>query len=211
MFESLSEGLQSAFKSLSGKGKLTEGNMREGLDIVRRAMLEADVSYAVVEDFMAHVSEKALGKRVLLSLRPNEELINIVHSELTSILGPVDPSLHLKKDGPTVIMLCGLQGSGKTTTCGKLSQLLLEEDIKPMLVAADLQRPAAIDQLHVIGKQLGVPVYSDPGNTNPVKVCQAGVAKAEEEGARVVILDTAGRLAIDEELMAELQGIDKRV
>ncbi|MGC6447043.1 MAG: signal recognition particle protein [Rubripirellula sp.] len=211
MFESLSEGLQSAFKSLSGKGKLTESNMREGLDIVRRAMLEADVSYAVVEDFMAHVTEKAMGKRVLLSLRPHEELVNIVHNELTSILGPVDPSLHLKKEGPTVIMLCGLQGSGKTTTCGKLSQLLLEEDIKPMLVAADLQRPAAIDQLHVIGKQLGVPVYSDPGNTNPVKVCQAGVAKAEQEGARVVILDTAGRLAIDEELMAELQKIDKRV
>ena len=157
--------------------------MREGLDIVRRAMLEADVSYAVVEDFMAHVTEKAMGKRVLLSLRPHEELVNIVHNELTSILGPVDPSLHLKKEGPTIIMLCGLQGSGKTTTCGKLSQLLLEEDIKPMLVAADLQRPAAIDQLHVIGKQLGVPVYSDPGNTNPVKVCQSGCRKGGARGS----------------------------
>ncbi|MEM8667690.1 MAG: signal recognition particle protein [Planctomycetota bacterium] len=211
MFESLSEGLQSAFKSLSGKGKLTEGNMREGLDIVRNSMLEADVSYPVVQDFMDHVSEKALGKRVLLSLRPHEELINIVHGELVSILGPVDPSLHLKKEGPTIIMLCGLQGSGKTTTCGKLSQLLLEENIKPLLVAADLQRPAAIDQLHVIGEQLGVPVYSDKDNQNPVKVCQAGVEKAKAEGARVVILDTAGRLAIDEELMQELQRIDKRV
>ena len=211
MFESLSEGLQSAFKSLSGKGKLTESNMRDGLDIVRKAMLEADVSYEVVQDFMDHVSERALGKRVLLSLRPHEELVNIVHAELTSILGPVDPSLHLKKDGPTVIMLCGLQGSGKTTTCGKLSQLLLEENIKPMLVAADLQRPAAIEQLHVIGRQLDVPVYSEPGNSNPVKVCQAGVEKAKAEGARVVILDTAGRLAIDQELMEELQRVDKKV
>ena len=110
MFESLSEGLQSAFKSLSGKGRLTEGNMREGLDIVQKAMLEADVSYSVVQDFMSHVSEKALGKRVLLSLRPHEELVSIVQGELVSILGPVDPSLHLKKEGPTIIMLCGLQG-----------------------------------------------------------------------------------------------------
>ena len=210
MFESLSDGLQSAFKSLSGKGKLTESNMREGLDIVQKAMLEADVSYQVVQDFMSQVTERALGKRVLLSLRPQDELVNIVHSELVSILGPVDPSLHLKKDGPTIIMLCGLQGSGKTTTCGKLAQLL-KKKTSPLLVAADLQRPAAIDQLHVIGDQLGVPVYSDRENPNPVKVCQAGVAKAKAEDARVVILDTAGRLAIDEELMAELQRIDKRV
>ena len=211
MFESLSDGLQSAFKSLSGKGKLTEANMREGLEIVQKSMLEADVSYPVVEHFMDHVTEKALGKRVLLSLRPNEELVRIVHEELVDILGPVDSSLHLKAEGPTIIMLCGLQGSGKTTTCGKLSQLLKEQDIKPMLVAADLQRPAAIDQLHVIGKQLDIPVYSEKDNKNPVKVCQNGVKKAKEEDARVVILDTAGRLAIDEELMAELQKIDKKV
>ncbi|TWU59367.1 Signal recognition particle protein [Rubripirellula tenax] len=211
MFESLSDGLQSAFKSLSGKGKLTEGNMQDGLEIVKRSMLEADVSYSVVEDFMAQVSERALGKRVLLSLRPHEELVNIVHSELISILGPVDPSLHLKKDGPTIIMLCGLQGSGKTTTCGKLSQLLKEENITPLLVAADLQRPAAIDQLHVIGDQLSVPVFSDKGNQDPVAVCKAGVDKAIKDGNRVVILDTAGRLAIDETLMAELKRIDKKV
>lgn len=211
MFESLSEGLQSAFKSLRGKGKLTESNMREGLEIVQQAMLEADVSYPVVQDFMTQVSERALGKRVLLSLRPHEELIRIVHEELISILGPVDSSLHLKGEGPTIIMLCGLQGSGKTTTCGKLSQLLKEEGIKPLLVAADLQRPAAIEQLHVIGRQLDVPVYSEPGAQDPVKVCQTGVEKAKQSGARVVILDTAGRLAIDQELMAELERIDKRV
>ncbi|TWU26386.1 Signal recognition particle protein [Novipirellula galeiformis] len=211
MFESLSDGLQSAFKSLAGKGKLTESNMRDGLEIVQKSMLEADVSYSVVQDFMGQVSEKALGKRVLLSLRPNEELVRIVHDELISILGPVDSSLHLKSEGPTIIMLCGLQGSGKTTTCGKLSQLLKEQDIKPMLVAADLQRPAAIEQLHVIGRQLDIPVYSEADNKDPVKVCQNGVAKAKAEGARVVILDTAGRLAIDDELMAELAKIDKKV
>jgi signal recognition particle subunit SRP54 len=211
VFESLSDGLQSAFKSLAGKGKLTESNMRDGLDIVQRSMLEADVSYDVVQDFMRHVTEKALGQRVLLSLRPHEELINIVHSELISILGPVDSSLHLKSSGPTIIMLCGLQGSGKTTTCGKLSQLLIEEGVKPFLVAADLQRPAAIEQLHVIGRTLNVPVYSDLENKDPVQVCHAGVEKAKAQGARVVILDTAGRLAIDQELMAELQRIDKKV
>jgi signal recognition particle subunit SRP54 len=211
VLESLSDGLQSAFKSLTGKGKLTEANMREGLEIVRNTLLEADVSYSVVQDFMKHVSERALGKRVLLSLRPHEELVRIVHDELVSILGPVDPSLHLKKDGATVIMLCGLQGSGKTTTCGKLAQMLKEQDIKPLLVAADLQRPAAIEQLHVIGRQLDVPVYSDTDGKDPVKVCKAGVDKANAEGARVVVLDTAGRLAIDEALMNELQRIDKRV
>lgn len=211
MFESLSEGLQSAFKSLRGKGKLTESNMREGLEAVEQAMLTADVSYPVIKKFMAHVTERALGRKVLLSLRPHEELVRIVYEELVELLGPVDPSLHLKKDGVTVLMLCGLQGSGKTTTCGKLSQLLLEENVKPLLVAADLQRPAAIDQLHVIGKQLGIPVYSDREQKDPVKVCQAGVALAAKEGARVVILDTAGRLAIDKELMAELSRIDSKL
>ena len=211
MFDSLSDGLQSAFKSLRGKGKLTEGNMREGLEIVQRSLLEADVSYPVVQEFMGHVTDRALGKKVLLSLRPEEELVRIVHDELVSILGPVDPSIHLKKDGPTIIMLCGLQGSGKTTTCGKLSQLLMEQKITPTLVAADLQRPAAIEQLKVIGEQLGVPVYSEPGNKNPVEVCKNGVAQAKSEDSRVVILDTAGRLAIDEELMAELARIDKKV
>lgn len=211
VFESLSDGLQSAFKSLTGKGKLTEANMREGLEIVQKSLLDADVSYPVVQDFMAHVSERALGKRVLLSLRPQEELVRIVHDELISILGPVDPSLHLKKEGPTIIMLCGLQGSGKTTTCGKLSQLLKEQKVTPTLVAADLQRPAAIEQLHVIGRQLDVPVFSDADQKDPVKVCQRGIQQAQANGSRVVILDTAGRLAIDQELMAELQRIDKRV
>jgi signal recognition particle subunit SRP54 len=210
MFESLQDGLKSAFKSLRGKGKLTEGNMRDGLRMVEQSLLEADVSYSVVKDFMAHVGERALGEKVLLALDPSQQLVGIVHEELIQLLGPVDSSLHLKKD-TNVLMLCGLQGSGKTTTCGKLARLLLNNDVKPMLVAADLQRPAAIEQLHVIGQQLGLPVYSQKGAKDPVKVCQDAVRKAPDEGASVVVLDTAGRLAIDEELMRQLQRIDTRV
>lgn len=211
MFESLSEGLQSAFKTLRGKGKLTEGNMRDGLQMVERAMLEADVSYQVVQDFMGQVSERALGQKVLLSLKPHEELIRIVYEQLVQILGPVDYSIPLKRDGVTVLMLCGLQGSGKTTTCGKLAQLLKEQKAAPFLVAADLQRPAAIEQLHTLGRQLDIQVYSELGQSDPVKVCRDGVAKAQAAGAKVVILDTAGRLAIDEELMEQLRQIDKKV
>lgn len=211
MFESLQEGLQSAFKSLRGKGKLTEANMRDGLQMVEQAMIEADVSYSVIKEFMGQVTERAVGQKVLLSLKPQEELVNIVYEQLVSILGPVDIAIPLKKDGVTILMMCGLQGSGKTTTCGKLAQLLKEQKVKALLVAADLQRPAAIEQLHVIGRQLDVPVYSDLGSKDPVKVCREGIAKAAELGASLVILDTAGRLAIDEELMAQLAEIDRKV
>ncbi len=174
MFESLQEGLQSAFKSLRGKGKLTEANMRDGLQLVEQAMLEADVSYTVIRSFMDRVTEKALGQKVLLSLKPQDELIRVVYEELVTILGPVDVSVPMKKDDVTVLMLCGLQGAGKTTTCGKLAQLLKEEKAKPFLVAADLQRPAAIEQLHVIGRQLGVPSTVRPV---PAILCRF-VAKA---------------------------------
>jgi signal recognition particle subunit SRP54 len=211
MFESLSEGLQSAFKSIRGKGKLTEANMRDGLRMVEEALLEADVSYSVVQDFMQHVTTRALGQKVLLSLKPHEELVRIVYEQLTEILGPVDVSIPIRKDKATILMMCGLQGSGKTTTCGKLALLLKEQKIKPFLVAADLQRPAAIEQLHTLGRQLEVDVFSMQGEQDPVKVCRAGVAQATEAGAQVVILDTAGRLAIDEELMAQLAEIDKRI
>lgn len=211
MFDSLSDGLQSAFKSLRGKGKLTEGNMRDGLNMVEQAMLEADVSYQVVQDFMGQVSQRAMGQRVLLSLRPHEELVRIVHEELINILGPVDVSIPIKEGQATVLMMCGLQGSGKTTTCGKLAQLLKEQKARPFLVAADLQRPAAIEQLKTLGRQLDVPVYSDLEQKDPVKVCRAGVAEAKAQGANVVILDTAGRLAIDDELMKQLATIDKKI
>lgn len=210
MFESLQEGLQSALKSIRGKGKLSEQNMRDGLQLVEDALLEADVSYSVVQDFMRRVSDQALGQKVLTSLDPTKQLVGVVHEQLVEVMGPVDASLNLRKE-TTVLMLCGLQGSGKTTTCGKLARLLLNEGQKPLLVAADLQRPAAIEQLHVLGEQLGVPVYSQEGAKDPVKVCQAAVKQAKEQGARVVILDTAGRLAIDEELMDQLKLIDRKV
>ncbi len=211
MFENLQDGLRSAFKSLSGKGKLTEANMRDGLKIVEQSLLEADVSYEVVQHFMQRVSEQAMGEKVLLSLKPHEQLISVVHGELVGLLGPVDDSMHLKKDATTIIMMCGLQGSGKTTTCGKLSVLLKQNNITPLLVAADLQRPAAIDQLHVIGEQLGVPVYSEKDEQDPIKVCRNAVKQANENGNQVVILDTAGRLAIDEELMEQLRDIDRQL
>ena len=210
MLETLQDGLTSAFKTLRGKGKLSEANMRDGLRLVERSLLEADVSYSVVKDFMKEVSQRALGEKVLLALDPSQQVVGIVHEELINLLGPVDPSLHLKKE-TTVIMLCGLQGSGKTTTCGKLARLLLESNVKPMLVAADLQRPAAIEQLHVLGEQLDVPVYSEKGAKDPVKLCQSAVRQAKADEVRVVILDTAGRLAIDEELMQQLTRIDTRV
>ncbi len=211
MFESLQEGLQSAFKTLRGKGKLTESNMREGLQMVEQAMLEADVSYSVIRSFMDGVTEKALGQKVLLSLKPHEELVRIVYEELVNVLGPVDVSIPIKEDDVTILMMCGLQGAGKTTTCGKLAQLLKEQKVSSFLVAADLQRPAAIEQLHVIGRQLGVQVYSQLGSADPIQVCRDGVAQAKAAGARVVILDTAGRLAIDEELMQQLVSIDRHV
>jgi len=212
MFESLRDGLTSAMKSLRGHGKLTEGNMRDGLKLVEQSLLEADVSYSVVQDFMGKVSERATGEKVLLSLRPTEQLVGIVNEELVNILGPVDASLNISaKKKVTVFMLCGLQGSGKTTTCGKLTRMLMKSDMTPMLVAADLQRPAAIEQLHVLGEQLGAPVYSEEGASDPVKVCKNAVAKATKEGHKVVILDTAGRLAIDAELMQQLKNIDRRV
>ncbi len=211
MFDSLQESLQSAFKTITGKGKLTESNMREGLKLVEKSLLDADVNIFVVRDFMKQVSDEALGEKVLLSLQPQEQLIGIVHKRLIDLLGPVDHSLPDSRD-VNIIMMCGLQGSGKTTTCGKLANLIMRtRKIKPLLVAADLQRPAAIEQLHVIGRQLDVPVYSEPGETDPIKVCRNAVAKARAEKIRLVILDTAGRLAIDEELMEQLKKIDREV
>ncbi len=210
MFDSLQDGLQSAFKSLRGKGKLTEANMRDGLKLVEQSLLEADVSYDVVKAFMGRVSERALGEKVLLSLQPSEQLVGIVNQELIELLGPVEDGISLPHD-VNILMMCGLQGSGKTTTCGKLAKLLQRNKIQPMLVAADLQRPAAIQQLHVIGETVGVPVYSEEGEKDPVKVCRNAVKKAREEKCKVVILDTAGRLAIDEELMNQLKTIDREV
>ncbi|HEX5447176.1 MAG TPA: signal recognition particle protein [Pirellulales bacterium] len=210
MFDSLQEGLHSAFRTLTGKARLTEANMRDGLQLVRQALLEADVSIDVVKEFMDRVTEQAVGEQVLRSLRPEQQVVGIVHQELINLMGPVDHSLHLRGD-VTVLMLCGLQGSGKTTTCGKLGRLINSRGRKPLLVAADLQRPAAVEQLQVIGQQLGLPVYAETGAADPVAVCQNATRHAREIGAQVVILDTAGRLHIDEELMEQLKRIDRRV
>src|SRR6187431_485066 len=210
MFESLQTGLRSALKTLQGKAKLTEANMREGLALVEQSLLEADVSYSVAKDFVARVSEEAMGEKVLLALDPTQQLVGIIHQELINVLGPVDPTIHLRKD-VTVLMMCGLQGSGKTTTCGKLAKLLQQSKKTCLLVAADLQRPAAIEQLHVIGRQLDVPVYSEPGAKDPVAVCQNAVQKARHQQIPVVVLDTAGRLAIDQDLMDQLVRIDNKV
>jgi signal recognition particle subunit SRP54 len=211
MFESLQENLTSAFKTLRGQGKLSEANMRDGLKLVERSLLEADVSFVVVRDFMKNVTEVAVGEKVLKSLNPSQQIIGVVHQELINLMGPVDHSMHLKgKDDVTVLMMCGLQGSGKTTTCGKLGRMLKQADRKPLLVAADLQRPAAIDQLHVLGEQLDIPVYSDRQEKNPVTVCNAAVREAKKLDADVVILDTAGRLHVDEELMGQLERIDRQ-
>ena len=164
----------------------------------------------MAKDFVARVSQDAVGEAVLKSLDPTQQLIGIVHRELVGLMGPVDHSLHLKGD-LTVLMLCGLQGSGKTTTCGKLGQLLLQRQRKPMLVAADLQRPAAIQQLQVLGQQIGIPVYADLAAKDPVALCQAAVKAAKAADVQVLILDTAGRLHVDEELMAQLTQIDRRL
>ena len=209
MFDSLQKNLNAAFKTLTGKARLSEGNMRDGLQLVEQALLEADVSLPVVRQFVERVSEQALGERVLASLNPTQQLVGIVHQELINLMGPVDHSLHLRGE-LTVLMLCGLQGSGKTTTCGKLAKLIKQRGRTPFLVAADLQRPAAVEQLKVLGGQLEVGVHADLGQQDPVKVCQDGVAAARKSGANVVILDTAGRLHIDDELMDQLKRIDRR-
>ena len=210
MFETLQDSLMSAIKTLRGKGRLTESNMREGLELVRHSLLEADVSLPVVKDFIAGISEQALGEKVMKMLDPTEHLVRIVHDELVALMGPVDHELRLKKP-LGIIMLCGLQGSGKTTTCGKLGKLLQKRGAKPMLVAADLQRPAAIDQLEVLGNTIGVPVYVDRTSKDPVAVCEAALQRAKQQDVNVVILDTAGRLHIDQELMQQLQQVERKI
>jgi signal recognition particle subunit SRP54 len=211
MFEALQDGLSTAFKTLRGQGKLSESNMRDGLKLVERSLLEADVSFSVVRDFMKRVTDQAVGETVLKSLNPSQQVVGIVYQALVDLMGPVDHSLHLKgKNDVTVLMMCGLQGSGKTTTSGKLGRLLKAAGRSPLLVAADLQRPAAIDQLHIIGDQLGIPVFSDRTQKDPVVVTRAAQAHAKKNGNDVIVLDTAGRLHVDDELMEELKRVDRQ-
>jgi len=211
MFDSLTKNLGSALKNLTGRGKLTEANMREALGEVRTSLLEADISLSVVKDFMEKISVEALGTKVLDSLNPTEQAIGVIHDALVELMGPVDHSLHLKDSGVTILMLCGLQGSGKTTTCGKLARNLLKQHRKPMLVGADLQRPAAIRQLEILAEQVGIPCHADFEATDPVKVCAAAIKAAQKKNVDTIILDTAGRLHVDQELMDQLVRIDKKV
>lgn len=208
MFDSLSNKLQSAFKKLRGRGKLTEANIEESLKTVRLALLEADVNYKVVKDFISRVKERALGREVMESLSPGQQIVKIVHDELVSTMGPAESSLNLGGK-PSVIMVAGLQGSGKTTACGKLARMLGEKGRKVFLLPADTRRPAAVSQLKTLGDQAGAPVYdTDPASTPPQAV-RGGLAAAGKAGADTVLIDTGGRLHIDEELMTELENIKK--
>ncbi|WP_278471145.1 signal recognition particle protein [Gimesia maris] len=213
MFEGLTSNLKTALSGLARGGKLTEGNIRDGLREVRQALLEADVNYEIATSFIERVTEQSVGEKVLKSIRPDEQIVGIVHQELINLMGPVEPGFAYRPSGITVIMMCGLQGSGKTTTCGKLARLLKEQGRKPMLVAADLQRPAAIEQLKVIAGQVDVPVHAEaPDGNNAVKVCQNGLNQAKKLGnVDTVILDTAGRLHVDADLMKELEQIEHKL
>lgn len=210
-FESLGDKLQSAFKDLRGKGKLSESDIDGALREVRRALLEADVNFKVAKDFIAHVREKAMGEEVFGSLKPDQTVIKIVRDELTELLGGTQSKITLSSTGMTVIMLVGLQGAGKTTTAGKLALMFKKKGHRPLLAACDVYRPAAIKQLEVLGQQTDVPVYRMPPNVDPVHIASYTVDTARSYNRDIVILDTAGRLTIDEKLMAELRNIKAEV
>lgn len=210
-FENLGDKLQSAFKDLRGKGKLSESDIDGALREVRRALLEADVNFKVAKDFIAHVREKAMGEEVFGSLKPDQTVIKIVKDELTELLGGTQSKITLASSGMTIIMLVGLQGAGKTTTAGKLALMFKKKGHRPMMAACDVYRPAAIKQLEVLGEQTDVPVYRMPPNVDPVHIAQYAIDTAKAYNRDVVILDTAGRLTIDEKLMAELRNIKAEV
>ncbi|MFT8347875.1 signal recognition particle protein [Clostridium saccharoperbutylacetonicum] len=210
-FEGLGEKLQETFRKLKGKGKLTEKDIKEAMREVKLALLEADVNYKVVKQFVSSVSSKCVGDEVLASLTPGQHVIKIVNEELTNLMGGSESKLNYSSSGLTVIMLVGLQGAGKTTMCGKLALNLRKDNKKPLLVACDIYRPAAIKQLEVVGKQIEIPVFSMGDKVSPVEIAKNGIAHAKENGNNVVIIDTAGRLHIDEELMQELKNIKEDV
>lgn len=211
MFDSLSEKLDKALHNLKGHGSITEVNVAETLKEVRRALLDADVNFKIAKEFTNSVKEKALGQNVLTTLQPGQLMVKLVKDELTELMGGAAEGLNLQGN-PTVILMSGLQGSGKTTFSGKLAQFLKTKKSKqPLLVACDVYRPAAINQLHVVGDQIGVPVFSDPDEKDPVKIAQAAIAHAKANGNNAVIVDTAGRLAVDEAMMDEIARIHAAV
>ena len=211
MFDNLSERLERSFKILKGEGKITEINVAETLKDVRRALLDADVNYKVAKNFTDTVKEKALGQNVLTAVKPSQLMVKIVHDELTKLMGGETAELELK-GRPAVILMSGLQGSGKTTFSGKLARMLkTKKNRKPLLVACDVYRPAAIEQLKVLGQQIEVPVYSEPESKEPVKIALNAIQEAKAKGYDLVIVDTAGRLAIDEQMMNEIEAIKKAI
>ncbi len=206
-FESLGDKLQSAFKDLRGKGKLSESDIDAALREVRRALLEADVNFKVAKDFISQVREKAVGEEVFGSLKPDQTVIKIVRDELTALLGGTQSKITISPSGTTILMLVGLQGAGKTTTAGKLALMLKKKGHRPLLVACDVYRPAAVSQLEVLGEQTGVPVYKIPESTDPVHIAKEAIQSAKTYNQDILIIDTAGRLTIDEKLMQELRDI----
>ena len=211
-FEGLADKLQETFKKLRGKGKLSEKDIKEAMREVKLALLEADVNFKVVKTFVKNVSEKCVGSEVLESLTPAQQVIKIVNDELTDLMGGSESKINFSSVGPTVIMLVGLQGAGKTTMAGKLAlQLRKDKNKKPLLVACDIYRPAAIKQLEVVGKQIDIPVFQMGDKISPVQIAKEGIKYGRENGNNVVIIDTAGRLHIDEELMTELKDVKAEV
>jgi signal recognition particle subunit SRP54 len=211
MFENLNDRLERSFKILKGHGKITEINIAESLKEVRRALLDADVNFKIAKTFTDTVKDKALGQDVLTAVKPGQMMVKIVHDELAELMGSKSVDINLKGN-PAVILIAGLQGSGKTTFSGKLSKLLKEKRGKnPLLVAGDVYRPAAIDQLKVLGEQIGVPVYTEEGNLDPVGIAKAAIQHAKKAGHDLVIVDTAGRLAVDEQMMNEIAAVKKAI
>ncbi|NJK85222.1 MAG: signal recognition particle protein [Bacteroidales bacterium] len=211
MFENLSDKLERSFKMLKGEGMITEINVAETLKEVRRALLDADVNFKVAKTFTDTVKQKALGQKILTAVKPGQMMVKVVHDELTELMGGSNAEINIKGN-PAVILIAGLQGSGKTTFSGKIANYLKTKRGKnPLLVAGDVYRPAAIEQLKVLGSQVNVPVYTEEGNNDPVKIAKAGVKEAKRMGYDLVIVDTAGRLAIDEEMMKEITSLKKEL
>lgn len=207
MFEALTQRFSDVFRSVRGRGRITEDNVREAMREIRTALLEADVHIQVARKFCDECLEKALGQKVIETLKPEQVIVKVVHDELVGLMGPIETRIPFVSQPPTIVLMAGLQGSGKTTTCAKLARYCMLKGKKPMLVAADLKRPAAIDQLEVLGTQLEVPVFAQRDHQNPVRVCRDAVRECRKLDRDVVILDTAGRLAIDDELMTEISQV----
>ncbi|MEL7343026.1 MAG: signal recognition particle receptor subunit alpha, partial [Bacteroidota bacterium] len=207
MFESLQQNIEGAFRKLKGQGRITDVNVAETLKEIRRALIDADVNYKVAKDFTNRVKEEAMGQEILISVSPGQLMVKIVQDELTKLMGGQNEGITYANNPPTVVLIAGLQGSGKTTFSGKLARFLKSKGKNPLLVAGDVYRPAAIDQLGVLGEQIKVDVYQERDNKNPVEIAKNGIKHAKANGKDLVIVDTAGRLAVDEEMMREIADI----